>query len=53
MKTTKYPKYPTSLRLSQKAVLILKRLVEHTGVSRGACIELAIRELARKQGVEA
>jgi hypothetical protein len=45
------PKIPTSFRMSKAAYDLLQRLVMHTGLSRGACLELAIRELARAQGV--
>jgi hypothetical protein len=45
-------KNPTSFRLSQVATDLLQKLVNHTGLSRGACLEFAIRELARAQGVK-
>jgi hypothetical protein len=44
-------KIPTSFRMSQTAYDLLQRLVAATGLARGACLELAIRDLARKQGV--
>ena len=44
-------KIPTSFRLSPAAYDLLQKLVAVTGMPRGACLELAIRELARKQGV--
>jgi hypothetical protein len=44
-------KIATSFRLSRTAYLLLQRLVAVTGLTRGACLELAIRQLARQQGV--
>jgi len=44
-------KIATSFRLSPAAYDLLQKLVAVTGMPRGACLELAIRELARKQGV--
>jgi predicted transcriptional regulator len=46
-------KNPTSFRLSETARGLLGRLAEATGMPRAACLELAIRDLARKQGVTA
>ena len=45
------PKIATSFRMSQTAYDLLQALVKTTGLARGACLELAIRELARAQGV--
>jgi hypothetical protein len=44
-------KTPTSFRLSETATDLLQKLVDATGIPRGAVLELAIRELARKQGL--
>lgn len=45
-------KIATSFRLSRTAYDLLQALVEVTGLGRGACLELAIRTLAREQGVK-
>jgi hypothetical protein len=45
-------KVPTSFRMSRTAYALLQLLVEATGLNRGACLELAIRQLARAQGVK-
>lgn len=44
-------KIATSFRLSRNAYLLLKALVAKTGLARTSVLELAIRELARAQGV--
>ena len=51
MKKKRPPKIATSFRLSRTAYDLLQKLVTATGLARGACLELAIRELARAQGV--
>lgn len=51
MKKTRTPKISTSFRMSPTAHSLLQRLATATGLGRGAVLELAIRELARKQEV--
>jgi hypothetical protein len=51
MKKKREPRVPTSFRMSRTAYDLLQALVKATGLARGACLELAIRELARAQGV--
>lgn len=51
MKKKREPKIATSFRLSKTAYDLLQALVKATGLARGACLELAIRELAKKHGV--
>lgn len=45
-------KSATSYRLSPKALELLRLLAEEMGVSRTSVIEIGIRELAKKHGVE-
>lgn len=47
----KAPKTPNSFRLSEDALRILRTLAEYLGVSQAAVIEMALRELARKEKV--
>lgn len=47
----KGPKIPNSFRLSEDALRILRALAEYLGVSQAAVIEMALRELARKEKV--
>jgi predicted transcriptional regulator len=42
-------KNPTSFRLSDKAVECLAQLADHLGVSRTSVLELALRQLARRE----
>ena len=42
-------KNPTSFRLSDKAVECLAQLAKHLSVSRTSVLELAVRQLARKE----
>jgi len=44
-------KEPTSFRLSNEALRLLKVLADAKGVSQAAIIELAVRELAKKEGI--
>jgi predicted transcriptional regulator len=44
-------KQPTSFRLSNEALRLLKVLADAKGVSQAAIIELAVRELAKKEGI--
>jgi predicted transcriptional regulator len=44
-------KHPTSFRLSNEALRLLKVLADAKGVSQAAIIELAVRELAKKEGI--
>ncbi len=41
-----------SFRLSEDAIRLLKLLAEKKGVSQASIIELAIREMAKKEGVK-
>jgi predicted transcriptional regulator len=43
---------PTSLRLTSEAKRLLQLLAQKTGVSMAAIIEIAIREKAKREGVE-
>jgi len=43
-------KSPTSFRLSARALRLIGELSAHTGIGRAACVEMAIREMARKKG---
>jgi hypothetical protein len=45
-------KIATSFRMSPEAYRLLQRLTHRTGLGRGACLELAIRDLARREGVK-
>ncbi len=45
------PKRPTSVRLSDEAQRIRDELAEHLGVNKTAVLEMAIRELAKKNGL--
>ena len=44
-------KNPTSFRLSRTALLQLKDLADLLGLSRAAVLEVAIRKMARDEGV--
>ena len=50
MKTKKSP--PTSIRLSEEASLLRKLLAQRLGVSEAAVLELAIRKLAKEEGIK-
>lgn len=52
MKKKREAKIATSFRMSPTAHALLRKLADRTGLSRGAVLELAIRELARAQGVK-
>jgi len=43
---------PTSFRLSTVALRIILLLAESLGLSRTAVVEMAVRELAKKNGVK-
>lgn len=45
-------KQPTSMRLTLEAKRLLRQLAEKLGVSQAAAMELAIRQLARKEAVK-
>jgi predicted DNA-binding protein len=45
-------KHPTSIRLSDEAKRLQKRLSEKLGVSQAAVLELAIRALAQRENVK-
>jgi hypothetical protein len=45
-------KHPTRVRLSDAAKRLQKLLSEKLGVSQAAVLELAIRELAKREGVK-
>jgi hypothetical protein len=42
-------KPPTSYRLSEQATECIARLAEHLGVSKTDVVEMAVRQLARKE----
>jgi len=44
--------FATSFRLSDKAMELLKALEKDSGLKRSAVIELALRDLAKKRGLE-
>jgi len=44
-------KYPFSFRLTDRAQQLIDSLAYHLGVSKTAVIELAVRELARQEGL--
>lgn len=44
--------FATSFRLSEKALELLKALEQDSGLKRSAVIELALRDLAKKRGLE-
>jgi hypothetical protein len=44
-------KHPTSFRLSEVALQLLKRLCQIMGINQTAVVEVAIRELAIKYGL--
>ena len=44
-------KRSTSLRLSDSARLLLTRLAEKLGISQTAVLEVAIRKLAKEEGI--
>lgn len=49
----KVVKIPTSFRLSEQAVQLMKALDSHLGgIGRAAVVELALRDLAKARGVE-
>ena len=43
---------PTSFRLTAQALRLLAQLAARSGISQAACLELAIRKLAKREGVE-
>ena len=45
-------KNATSFRLSEEALHLIKLLAESKGVSQAAVIEMAIREMAKKEKVK-
>lgn len=45
-------KHTTSIRLSYKAKYLLAEMAEQLGITQAAVIELAIREKARRVGVQ-
>jgi predicted DNA-binding protein len=45
-------KQPTSFRLSEEALRLLKLLADAKGVSQASIIEMAVREMARKDGLK-
>ena len=42
---------PTSLRLSPRAMRLWERLAEHLGLNKKDVIEVALRHLARHEGI--
>lgn len=47
------PKGATSLRLSEDALIMLRGLADSLGVSKTAVLEIAIREMAKREGIGA
>ena len=43
---------PTSFRLSEEAVRLIKQMADQTGLSQAAIIELAVRELSKSGKAE-
>jgi hypothetical protein len=52
MKKKREVKIAISFRLSRTAIDLLKRLATRTGLGRQGVVELALRTLAREQGVK-
>jgi uncharacterized protein (DUF1778 family) len=46
-------KNPTSYRLSEEALALIDRLAEALGISRTSVVEMAVRQLARRELGEA
>ena len=46
-------KNPASYRLSEDALVLIEQLAKAMGLSRTSVIEVAIRHLAKKEGIEA
>jgi hypothetical protein len=44
-------KTPTSFRLTTRALRLLEELTVRTGIGRSACLEVAIREIAKREGI--
>ena len=44
-------KYPTSFRLSEPALGLIKAVAEELALSQAAVVEIAVRKLAKDQGV--
>jgi hypothetical protein len=44
-------KKKTSIRYSEEAKILLEKLSKHLGISQSAVLELAIRALARQEGI--
>jgi predicted DNA-binding protein len=44
-------KKQTSIRFSPTATILLKKLSERLGISQSAVVELAIRTLAKQEGI--
>ena len=47
-----FRKTPTSFRLLARALRLLKKSGVHTGIGSSACLEVAIRELARQEKID-
>jgi hypothetical protein len=45
-------KIPIGPRLSETAVDLIKALADHKGVSQAAVLEMAVREMAKREGVQ-
>ncbi len=45
-------KIPIGPRLSETAVDLIKALADSKGVSQAAILEMAVREMAKREGVE-
>jgi predicted transcriptional regulator len=46
------PRYPTSIRISDEVKHLLDRLTNKLELSQADVIAMAIRELAKKEGIE-
>jgi len=42
----------TSFRITEAAQILLEKLAEKLGIAKTAVVELAVRELAKKEGVK-
>lgn len=52
MPHNRYMKIHISFRLSEEAIRLLKLMAENKGVSQAVVIELALREMAKKEKVK-
>jgi hypothetical protein len=52
MEQEKKTSNPSSMRLSDEAVRLRKALAEKKGISQRAVMELALRDMAKKEGIK-